>query len=94
MQTAEELRLRLMAQYAARPPAPLPARRASRPEGRAYAPEGGAIEGNGADDALLVDQGTVPGCLAKDSIINSSPDVSRIHQTSGLALSAVMYHGG
>ena len=35
-----------MGQYAARPPAR-----------RAYAPGGGAIEGNGADDALLVDQG-------------------------------------
>jgi hypothetical protein len=33
-------------QYAARPPAR-----------RAYAPEGGAIEGNAADDALMVDQG-------------------------------------
>jgi hypothetical protein len=46
MQTAEERRLRHMGQYGARPPAR-----------RAYAPEGGAIEGNGADDALLVDQG-------------------------------------
>jgi hypothetical protein len=35
-----------MEQYGARPPAR-----------RAYAPEGGAIEGNAADDALLVDQG-------------------------------------
>jgi hypothetical protein len=46
MQGAEERRLNRMGQYAARPPAR-----------RAYAPEGGAIEGNGADDALLVDQG-------------------------------------
>jgi len=46
MQGAEERRLRRMEQYAARPPAR-----------RAYAPEGGAIEGNAADDALMVDQG-------------------------------------
>ena len=38
-----------MGQYAARPPAR-----------RAYAPEGGAIEGNAADDALMVDQGCLP----------------------------------
>jgi hypothetical protein len=46
MQTAEEGRLNRMGQYAARPPAR-----------RSYAPEGGAIEGNAADDALLVDHG-------------------------------------
>ncbi len=43
MQGAEERRLNRMGQYAARPPAR-----------RAYAPEGGAIEGNAADNALLV----------------------------------------
>ena len=49
---------RRMEQYAARPPAPLPAHRASRPEGRAYASEGeGAIQGNAADDALLAIRG-------------------------------------
>ena len=37
-----------MGQYGARPPAR-----------RAYAPEAGAIEGNGADDALTVDQGQI-----------------------------------
>ncbi|MFH1124216.1 MAG: hypothetical protein V1758_11225 [Pseudomonadota bacterium] len=42
---AEERRLRRMRQYAARPLAR-----------RAYAPEGGASEGNAADDALMVDQ--------------------------------------
>ena len=47
MQGAEERRLRRMEQYAARPPAR-----------RAYAPEGGAIEGNTADDAVMVDQGS------------------------------------
>ena len=46
MQTAEEGRLNRMRQYGARPPAR-----------RAYAPEEGAIEGNAADDSLLVDQG-------------------------------------
>ena len=45
MQGAEEGRLNRMGQCAARPPAR-----------RAYAPEGGAIEGNAADDALTVDQ--------------------------------------
>jgi hypothetical protein len=45
MQTAEERRLNRMWQYGARPPA-----------GRGYGPEGGEIEGNGADDALLADQ--------------------------------------
>ena len=34
-----------MVQYAARPPAR-----------KAYAPEGGAIEGNAADDALMVNR--------------------------------------
>jgi len=46
MQGAEERILRRMGQYAAR-----------RPARRAYAPEGGAIEGNTAGDALMVDQG-------------------------------------
>jgi hypothetical protein len=46
MQGAEEGRLNRMGQYGARPPAR-----------RAYAPEGGAIEGNAADDALLVIRG-------------------------------------
>ena len=46
MQGAEERRLNRMGQYGARPPAR-----------GAYAPEGGAIEGNAADDALMVDQG-------------------------------------
>jgi hypothetical protein len=43
MQTAEKRRLTRMGKYATWPPARSP-----------YAPEGGAIEGNDADDALLV----------------------------------------
>ena len=47
-----------MGQYAARPPAR-----------RAYAPEGGAIEGNAADDALMVDQGWNRGCQMVTTMI-------------------------
>jgi hypothetical protein len=56
MQGAEERRLNLMGQYAARPPAR-----------RAYAPEGGASEGNAADDALLVDQDLQKALTSLDS---------------------------
>ena len=52
MQGAEEGRLNRMGQCAARPPAR-----------RAYAPEGGAIEGNAADNALMVDRVVFPPLL-------------------------------
>jgi hypothetical protein len=58
MQTAEERRLNRMGQYGAR----VQAR-------RAYGPEGAAIEGNAADDALMVDQGWNRGCQMVTTMI-------------------------